>query len=425
VDREEALRDMSFVAESSQRASDDPLLARSRTQWQFGDWDSLAELHQKQLACHPDRAKLALMGAAGRIQIDDMVGAKELIGLAETWGCDRSTIARVLIAGVYTSLARAELLRRNSQRANDHTHRAISITTPNADMDLIAEARAVRESARLGLLPQAAELMNRQMVKVRRAPDRRLARVRIVEAELDLLNQELSLAQQRNQLYASPGDISESGRSIDGDPKARLERVSASQLGQDLWVAEKTGYKRKGFFVEFGATDGVLLSNTWSLERELGWEGICAEPNPHFLPALRRNRQCRVSDAFIGPRSGEKVEFILAGVFGGSSEFADKDAHIDKREAYRSVGEVINVESVSLNDFLLINRAPREIDYMSIDTEGSEFDLLSTFPFDEWNIKLFTIEHNFTDQREKIRDLLKRNGYAVTESRWDDWYEKK
>jgi hypothetical protein len=67
--------------------------------------------------------------------------------------------------------------------------------------------------------------------------------------------------------------------SADGILLFRPDRAfSKAQLFQDLWVLWQTRFKRKGFFVDFGATDGVKLSNTWLLEKEFGWEGI--SPNP-------------------------------------------------------------------------------------------------------------------------------------------------
>ena len=62
---------------------------------------------------------------------------------------------------------------------------------------------------------------------------------------------------------------------------------------------------------------------------------------------------------------------------------------------------------------------------MSIDTEGSEFEILNTFKFSKYNISIITIEHNYSSNRNKIYNLLKSNGYKrVYEgfSRWDDWY---
>ena len=68
-------------------------------------------------------------------------------------------------------------------------------------------------------------------------------------------------------------------------------RRSYAQLAQDLWVLFETGEQRGGFFVEFGAGDGVLLSNTCLLEREYHWRGVLAEANPVFHDCLRRNRR--------------------------------------------------------------------------------------------------------------------------------------
>ena len=71
--------------------------------------------------------------------------------------------------------------------------------------------------------------------------------------------------------------------------------------------------------------------------------------------------------------------------------------------------------------------APREIDYLSIDTEGSEFDILSHFDFNKYQFRVITCEHNFAPQREEIFSLLTRNGYLrkfENISNVDDWYVK-
>ena len=59
-----------------------------------------------------------------------------------------------------------------------------------------------------------------------------------------------------------------------------------------------------------------------------------------------------------------------------------------------------------------------EIDYLSIDTEGSEYEILAAFPFEDWDIRLITVEHNFTPMREDIRTLLERHGYVRQEDIW-------
>ena len=205
-------------------------------------------------------------------------------------------------------------------------------------------------------------------------------------------------------------------------PTASAALMSTSQLGQDLWVAELFGYKRDGFFVEFGATDGVQLSNTFMLERELGWSGILAEPNPKFFSRLIGNRNCQCLKSCIGPRSGDVVEFVLADEYGGIETYAGKHSHEKRIEAFRASNALLQVETISLNDFLIENNCPKKIDYLSIDTEGSEFAILENFPIDKWEIASITVEHNFEPQREEIYQLLSAAGYERIEQKWDDWY---
>lgn len=83
------------------------------------------------------------------------------------------------------------------------------------------------------------------------------------------------------------------------------------------------------------------------------------------------------------------------------------------------------VETLSLNDLLGFYNAPESIDYLSIDTEGSEYEILNSFNFSKYSITIITVEHNFTPKRDDIFKLLVRNGYRrvfETISMFDDWY---
>jgi hypothetical protein len=137
---------------------------------------------------------------------------------------------------------------------------------------------------------------------------------------------------------------------------------------------------------------------------------------------LKRNRRCIVSDACIAGQSGETAEFIFADAFGGMARHASSDEHAERRNAYAATEGVGKLLTISLDDFLHRHKAPLDIDYISVDTEGSELEILSSFPFDQWNVRLFTIEHNFMPQREKILELLQKHGYSRIEREWDDWY---
>lgn len=201
-------------------------------------------------------------------------------------------------------------------------------------------------------------------------------------------------------------------------------RRSFSQLFQDLWVVHQTAGKRSGFFVEFGATNGRDLSNSYLLERDYGWRGILAEPNPSWHSALTTNRP----DAMIDKRcvyktTGETLRFVAS----YDAEYGTLLKHFEAANARAAKHSVISVETVSLNDLLLQSQAPAQIDYLSADTEGSELTILEAFDFDKWSVGLFSIEHNYSADQPKIDALMTSRGYHrahPNRSHWDAWYVK-
>lgn len=120
---------------------DENLLERSRTQWQFGDWESLAKLERDTLQHHPDRAKLALLAAAGHQQLGNMGAARQLTRLAQDWGCSKKLISQILIAGVHNTLGQAATLSGSQQRALQHFEKSICIGVPHGDISLLTKAR--------------------------------------------------------------------------------------------------------------------------------------------------------------------------------------------------------------------------------------------------------------------------------------------
>lgn len=198
---------------------------------------------------------------------------------------------------------------------------------------------------------------------------------------------------------------------------------SHAQLYQDLFVRWQLGEKRSGYFVEFGATDGISLSNTKCLEERLDWTGILAEPARCWHDRLKQNRTSVVDTRCVWSATGQSVLFneVSIAEFSTVQSLSDKDHHA----AYRQDGSAYAVETVSLNDLLLRHGAPAFIDYLSIDTEGSELDILSAFDFNKYTVGVITVEHNLTPDRQKIFELLTRNGYTRKFegfSRFDDWY---
>lgn len=184
----------------------------------------------------------------------------------------------------------------------------------------------------------------------------------------------------------------------------RLSTQSKSEYFQDLWVIATLNQKTNGFFVEFGATDGVSGSNTWLLENAFEWTGICAEPAQIYRDKLTENRSCKLDYRAVWNKTGELITFsekeegYLSSVASISQSVAVRDEYI--------------VESVTLNDLLLHHGAPKNIDYISVDVEGSELKILREFfSHNEFNVTLFSIEHNWREDKNELIDLMQLNGY--------------
>jgi FkbM family methyltransferase len=199
---------------------------------------------------------------------------------------------------------------------------------------------------------------------------------------------------------------------------------SKSQLGQDIFALCESAGKRNGFFVEFGAGDGEYLSNSFLLEREFGWTGILAEPNRWLFEHLSNNRpNAIIESSCVWTQTGEELEFnaVTDAYFSTVHSFTDSDNHSETRAS----GQKYSVKTISLFDLLQKHKAPPVIDFLSIDTEGSEFEILNSFDFAKYQFKVIACEHNFTSNRDRIFQLLTRNGYRRVHeifSKHDDWY---
>lgn len=199
--------------------------------------------------------------------------------------------------------------------------------------------------------------------------------------------------------------------------------TSRSQFGQDIFAWLANGMKHDGYFVEFGATDGKALSNSWLLETHFGWQGIVAEPGRAWHAALRANRSCAIELDCVWKTSGDTLEFNMLeeGELSTITEFNRSDG----RRRDRKKGETYAVRTISLMDMLEKYNAPPVIDYLSIDTEGSEFEILNAFYFSKYQFNVITCEHNYAPIRDDIHILLSRHGYVRVFphfSQCDDWF---
>jgi FkbM family methyltransferase len=194
----------------------------------------------------------------------------------------------------------------------------------------------------------------------------------------------------------------------------RLDRVlssiesSPSQFYQDIFCLLLAGGKSDGFFVEFGACDGVLISNSFLLEKNFGWKGILAEPSPAWHEKLRQNRDCIIETKCIWKASGEKLLFAEM----ENDNYLTQSGIVETSFLEdQSISKQYEVETISLFDALNKNNAPKHIDMLSVDTEGSELEILAPFPFDLYSFGFICVEHHQIEQETAIKSLLENAGY--------------
>jgi FkbM family methyltransferase len=172
-------------------------------------------------------------------------------------------------------------------------------------------------------------------------------------------------------------------------------------------------------FLEIGASDGIELSNTYLLEQKYNWSGICVEPIKDDYEKLINNRSCFCSNLAIYSKSNEELEFNIYEY----NLFSGIDKHINTF-INQPIKEKIIVKTITLTDLLDAYSAPYFIEYMSLDTEGSEYEILSVFDFNKYKFGLIHVEHNYEEpKRQLIKELLLKNGYTyIGEHKHDDFY---
>ncbi len=205
----------------------------------------------------------------------------------------------------------------------------------------------------------------------------------------------------------------------------KLVPYSHSQRLQDVFSLWCKGLDKIGYFVEFGALSGILASNTYLLE-QLGWEGLVAEPHPAYRNTLKRNRKCQISTDCVWTHDNDIVEFLavkgkpaLSGI-----SLVDYDDIQNKRGA-RKEGKTHALVTVTLNSLLEKHKAPKFIDFLSIDTEGSELSILQSFDFSRFTFGCICVEHGYSSHRQPLLELLTMKGYLrifPELSGHDDWY---
>ncbi len=178
-------------------------------------------------------------------------------------------------------------------------------------------------------------------------------------------------------------------------------------------IHQLLSYKTEGYFVDIGAYDGVAISNTKFLE-DLGWEGVCIEPHPIVFKELLNNRQCEKVNCAIW-KEDTRVNFLsltgytemLSGIY-ESYDPRHYNRILTELQHYGGTSEMIEIDAKKFES--VVSR--KHIDFLSIDTEGSELQILEQIDFSAYDIGLICIENNFFESR--FNDFFKVRGYELS-----------
>lgn len=200
---------------------------------------------------------------------------------------------------------------------------------------------------------------------------------------------------------------------------------SESQLGQDMLAALAHGLKKGGYFVEVGVGNGKTISNTYMLEKQFGWHGLLVEPSRSFHDSIRQHRSATLEVRAATSRDGDTVTFNEAVGEGVFSYVQNAKSKAQERQSTRQFVSY-PVSTATLNTILAEANAPQTIDFLSLDTEGSELDILKGLDLDRHRVGLMCIEHNHRKGMVETLDsqLLGRSYRRILAevSDYDAWY---
>lgn len=197
-----------------------------------------------------------------------------------------------------------------------------------------------------------------------------------------------------------------------------------SQFEEDKILYAFFGDKKSGVCVEVGANDGVNDSNSYFFEQR-GWTCILIEPNPALCQEIRKVRTAQLYECAVSYETGSATLYIAEGAersHGVSTISRDQQVH-DKIKSYGFSRRPIQVKTRTLDDILLESELETTIDFISIDVEGHELQVLEGFSIDKWKPLIIIVEDNENYKDNRVRSYLKKYGYKeFKRTGVNDWY---
>jgi FkbM family methyltransferase len=198
------------------------------------------------------------------------------------------------------------------------------------------------------------------------------------------------------------------------------------QQGEDFVLDVFFGFRPRGYFVDVGAFDGIHLSNSYIFEQR-GWSGLCIEAAPFYFEMCVRNRprtRCINAACVDVERGPVEFRFERGGLFSGVNADANQVSREFAARGIEFTGfEQIRVPSCSLNRVL--GDSVSEIDFVSIDVEGSEIDVLNGLDLERYRPRVLLLEANGDQPLRALDTWLAPRGYQRARSmRWNHFYAR-
>tara|TARA_Y100001958_G_C21117791_1_gene462834 strand:+ start:153 stop:863 length:711 start_codon:yes stop_codon:yes gene_type:complete len=204
--------------------------------------------------------------------------------------------------------------------------------------------------------------------------------------------------------------------------RKNLKKFHGNEL-LDKKMLKYINYKN-GFYIEIGAHDGILNSNTYYYEKNLNWRGVLVEPSNYFKN-LKKNRSKRnlfYKKICVPFKFKKKISFEQIGPYSRSNDLISSKYlkwHKTKSDEVKNIYKKTvnkNIKTSNLNDILKISKAPKLIDFFSLDVEGSELNVLKGVNFNKFNFKYLLIEITDIDKGKHLKKMfnfLKNKGYYL------------
>lgn len=189
--------------------------------------------------------------------------------------------------------------------------------------------------------------------------------------------------------------------------------ISYGQAGEDAMIWRLLHHKKSGYYVDVGAHHPVRWSNTYALYL-LGWSGIAIDANEEFRAEFRKQRP---NDLFVAACVTDNPGERLFRVYADRALSSVTSAQVFVNDYQYRLEKAVKMKGRTLEEILIENNTPNDFDFLSIDVENHDLEVLMSFDISRYRPQLIVVEaHNFDPVKINAFDAavyLNKNGYKL------------